>query len=808
MSVLKKTKLLPLAAIISVILSGCGGGGNDDKEVKPDPIEPENVAPLVKLTDATVEERKEVTLTPEVSDTDGEVVSYEWEKLSGPDEFTLTDADKPELKLTAPEVTADSEIKLRLTVTDDDGATATDEATVKVTSKQLSVSLKGKVTDNDIPDATVTVYINGEPLIVNGEPVTAIANEEGNYTVPISVDDSLESGLITLNATGAEGQEEVALISNIGSVEDAVSSAGSDNTLDNTESSTVNVTNVTTATHALMLDANGGEPINSIDTLNTASHSYEPELLIPISGCIQRVIDYGQDLPEGVEDTLELVSDMSTIRDCIRTAQNDTDAEVPFDEVMSNIVADDDLVFNNIDTDTEGFISTYYFKGPDTDFWGDRLVLDTSTSGTLYSVDYQTPVTITSDETGLTLDYSEAGVNVGELTGSGTTARYIIRKQTTIKRVVNSEFVAQVIVDHKYYESTIENPTSFPADAELKLESALDDRESINAQMVIEGGLKNPTFLQQNTEYSIPVPYVPASATTNLTVDDQYKGFGRSLMGLILDSATEATIKVYDPLGERDNNGDLVPYEVEATYVIEDNHLKLNDIEITPQADGQDPFEVNFDFAFFDDQAPFYANGMMTMTVNGQKTSSPISSYLLERDDSSTWTNENAPGIYNLGWNFDEPLSHFWLELNADKTGKTIIVHDENGNGELDPITDVKERGSRWDIVDGKLIIRRYGNSSGINQGQECSPTGFTPAASDTCQIWHERQLDLYNIVSKEDREDIMFVQHTHKYHNIFSSVGTGNAPAIYYEATDNRKWLKLENPPIEIPSSANAPKK
>ncbi len=799
MSILKKTGLLPLVAIISTTLAGCGGGSGEDKEVQPKPIEiePENAAPIVKLDDANVEERKAITLKPKDSDPDGEVVAYKWEKLSGPDEVILTDADKPELTLTAPQVTADTDIKLKITVTDDDGQTASDEATLTVTSKKLEVALKGKVTDNDIPNAEVSV-------IIGDRQFTATADENGNYTVDLSVDDSLADSVITVTASGTEeqNQQNVELISNVSSVQNAVDSAGEDGILDNEESSTVNVTNVTTVIDALMRDANGGEPVADAEDLDNLSHSYEPELVLPMSGCLKAVIDNGLPLPELPENpdgtsprpltnTAELARNLTGISQCITDIANDEDLELA--DLITDVIQDPDLVSSGFDADDEGFESTYYFKGPDGEFWGDRLKLNEDGTGEILNVAFRSDITWQANDSGLILTYPD-GIKVGTYTDpNGGRIWDVMRTETRITRILSNDNVAQVSIEHTQFQRDTSPQGAFP-------DSQPETTDAFYAQMVIETGLKNPAdFLTTDVEYSIPVPNFIAEASLPQGVsapDDQYKGLGRGIMGLTLTESGQAEIKIYET--DTGNNGQLVPETVAATYEIENNHLRL-----AADYNGND---INFDFVFFNDQPPYNTNGMMTDTLSGSERSSPITSYLLEKNGTG-WNEDNMAGYYSLGWNLDNNTRHFWLELKEDGTAVNVITEDKNDNGVIEPDqqNEVRKTEGRWQINGAELRIRRYGERG---SGKACASATFEPADGAGCIIWHERVLDLFNILNG----DTYYVQHRHNYFNIFSAgLGSGGQGGIYYTALDNRKWLKLDRPPVDIEtpaSPANAPEK
>ena len=94
----------------------------------------ENAAPTANAgQDQKVDEGDEVTLAGSGSDSDGTIASYEWALTTTNDDVTLSGADTATASFTAPDVDADTALVFRLTVTDNDGATATDEVTITVT---------------------------------------------------------------------------------------------------------------------------------------------------------------------------------------------------------------------------------------------------------------------------------------------------------------------------------------------------------------------------------------------------------------------------------------------------------------------------------------------------------------------------------------------------------------------------------------------------------------------------------------------------------------------------------------------------
>lgn len=102
----------------------------------------------------TVNELSDVTLTGTASDSDGEVIDYLWEQISGPG-VTLTSTDTLAAGFTAPDVAAPETLVFQLTVTDNDSLTASDTVSVVVLPvNEQSVDVVAAVGDPaaDFPD--------------------------------------------------------------------------------------------------------------------------------------------------------------------------------------------------------------------------------------------------------------------------------------------------------------------------------------------------------------------------------------------------------------------------------------------------------------------------------------------------------------------------------------------------------------------------------------------------------------------------------------------------------------------------------
>ena len=116
---------------LSLLITGCGGGGESSDTTTPSG----NAAPSVTLSVSSnvITSNQSFTITALASDSDGQIASYQWQQLSGP-EFTFT-SNGNTLTATAPSVTTDTTFSFSVTVTDNSGATAQQVFSGTITSQ-------------------------------------------------------------------------------------------------------------------------------------------------------------------------------------------------------------------------------------------------------------------------------------------------------------------------------------------------------------------------------------------------------------------------------------------------------------------------------------------------------------------------------------------------------------------------------------------------------------------------------------------------------------------------------------------------
>jgi hypothetical protein len=192
---------------------------------------------------------------------------------------------------------------------------------------QYTVALSGVVTDDVIPFATVTVTIGGVTY-------TTVADENGRYTLPITT--ALLDALVKIEADGTSPAtgEPIEFVNLIGSFSRLLDEQLTEGDVEG------NVTNVTTASYVLVLEANGGEP-TSEEELRNAETSVDATELLLLAALIKLIVDDPDySLPEGETSLLAFISNPEAVAAYLETVpQEDLDAAVASILQDSNLVA-------------------------------------------------------------------------------------------------------------------------------------------------------------------------------------------------------------------------------------------------------------------------------------------------------------------------------------------------------------------------------------------------------------------------------------------------------------------------------------
>lgn len=179
---------------------------------------------------------------------------------------------------------------------DEGGATATAIVSISV---QAKIRLKGVVADAPVANASVTATVGAVD-----HTVTAAA--DGSYGLDITT--SNPQDFVTLAARGAGAQAAVKLVSLVGEAARLAALVSANGELDSAQLPALNVTHLSTAMTVLVIEANGGAPPTTQARVDELSATVGMDRLLDLATVITLVADHGVPLPEGVADTLALVS--------------------------------------------------------------------------------------------------------------------------------------------------------------------------------------------------------------------------------------------------------------------------------------------------------------------------------------------------------------------------------------------------------------------------------------------------------------------------------------------------------------------
>ena len=135
-------------------------------------------------SDQTVAAGAAVMLNGSGSDADGTVAGYAWTQTAGPT-VTLSGASSATVTFTAPAVATRTTLTFRLTVTDNNGALGTDEATVTVTPLANVRPVANAGSDQTVA-AGAAVTLNGNGSDADGAVAGYVWTQTAGPTVPLS----------------------------------------------------------------------------------------------------------------------------------------------------------------------------------------------------------------------------------------------------------------------------------------------------------------------------------------------------------------------------------------------------------------------------------------------------------------------------------------------------------------------------------------------------------------------------------------------------------------------------------------------
>jgi hypothetical protein len=726
-----------------------------------------NQLPVVTAANAEVNEQTAGSVTAAISDADGSIASISWQQTAGPT-VSLTGADTATLGFTTPNVQQDTALQFKVTATDNLGKSSSATTTVTVKTTDVSYSIKGTVTDAPIANAVVTAEVAGVTY-------TATANANGEYVLEIKLAPDAGDELIILMAT-APNSAAVLFHSILGNAADIRAAAGNDTTLTNAELFATNVTNVTSAYYALLAQANNGAVPTTKAGLSQAALNVEAELLLPFATAVKLVLDYSAGNADlALPATFTTVAEWLANRDAVLKYINNAkvNAKSSYDEALVAIGADAKLLTTQIDK--AELIGRYFV---DRGLGGSgvaQFTLRDDYSGEWLEREIGGAFSWQQTAQGIVLTFDAQGVLVSN-NSNVVTSTYL--QSVTLKQIAKTAVSAQF--SYQYTEVTYTQYGGILEPVETNISTG-----SIHAfkQAVLANAFD---LIELNTSYALPFAGVKSAYSPEA----------------LLRTTSSISVAKLRLTGDK-NSGtayiESADYAAPNSLDLQRNGYpwQLNDAgQIVVTVSDTDYIEISALSARFSVDNPVVS---VKSVLEGNYRAV---TYAAAAKRNVTWNSNTIPGIYLLPTDPLQPLSLFWLELNADGSALTVSTYDGNEDGELS-VYEKQQMPGFWQLDgNGDLHVRRY-RSNVTNR--YCSASQWQPAPAEECQLFNDRTMQLYNFsnTNAAAEQDVSIII-DHRFYDSYRRGGsTGNAQLGYdllaYASYYNAIWQKVTARPIAI---------
>lgn len=727
-------------SILSLGIISCSGGGSDS----PSEQEPVNQKPSANAgADQNVSEQTDVSIQGSGTDSDGSIASYSWEQTSGP-QVTLSSSNQQNIEFTTPVAKEAAELVFVLTVTDNDGATASDSVVVTVNPvDEQKVTLQGVATDEPIANAEVTAEVGGRTY-------TTTADANGNYTLEIGADEDevLSELLVIVTAVGEGEQSHVTLKSVVGSFGDILEEAGEDNILTSEESKDVNVTHVSTAVLGLLAIEKGDNYLTDKSSYDDALPTLSGSGIWEIASTVKMIVDYSNQypelgLPEGIDNVWDFATNKNAVNDYLRSLPDQH--ESLYEDVKNSIFEDTQLFESTIDTPqryievNNKFMTTTQFT------FGD------SNNGRMNYASIEQSLSANNAIDTIQINLEGKVISTGSVFKYYMGTEYQVLEEViwenidikVIESTPSADLVALKIdgryqyQDSPFYDFEDELFTKYEVKLFAKNILPITSDDIIGVRML-------PAYapsLDPTEDLDTPYGPFPQFVSTQATVIEFFEsGVAQSLSGNFGDGSWDIN-----------SDGVLVVYLDTATLQVRKISSNLWAVEA-------------YDFA---GSSLGFAAGMSAF------------------EDGTLFNEQAAVGIYSVdGLISDTSDTYYWFEVQEGGVGYQVGGNDSNNNGVLEE-SEYNKTKFFWDIVDGKLQLNIYRNLS----NQVC-----TTVTSD-CFVYLRRTFDMFEKVGNKQFA-------TYQYQlNMLPSIYDDLSPELQslwvYNMIYSRYLIKSEERPI-----------
>ncbi|WP_324077529.1 PKD domain-containing protein [Rheinheimera sp.] len=405
-----------------------------------------NLLPDLAINFSSVKEKSSATIQANATDADGEITSYQWTQLSGP-EVALSGANTSAVSFEVPAVSSATTLSFSVSVMDDDNESSTLISDVVIDQITTPYTLTGTVTEAAFAGSTISATVAGATF-------STTADASGNFSLSLAVDDDATNLFTTVKASSASvpGLEFYKLVpdlianvdvqpNTIRQIQAAKRNSGSAvsaladeaNTTPNTSLSALS-----TAHYALLIAANGYVKLEDLLTYNQVEQLIDPDVLIEAAALVH-ILSKQQSLPEGVIDVVSLLNNAevyNTYKAAIEAENPDAIADA-----IAELVSNPQVVEPIEEASLVGHYVTYMPAQPSfLSRFGEKLIFNADNTGAIYTAYNNHHFNWSLSEQALDLKYSNAEPTIYDITAqvgfAGLTA-----EQLELLQNANKDFI-------------------------------------------------------------------------------------------------------------------------------------------------------------------------------------------------------------------------------------------------------------------------------------------------------------------------------------------------------------------------------
>jgi len=731
-----------------IMLSACGSN-NDAKSRST------NSLPSVSVDNSAGVEGTSVQLSANAQDSDGSIVNYAWQQIDGTDATLSPNGN--ELTIDLPAVLENEELKFEITVTDDKGAASSTEFKVEVLPLIISVELSGSV---HLRFAHLGEIVGKQYRVwteIGGETFETTADDSGDFSLPISVDDSKATQIVTLFAAPSDPNSIIKFASVLPPMFNLSELAGEDHKIDTSDLSGLQLSPFSTSLLTLLqhktteLPTDYAEYLQLQDTLNLGAIIEQATINYVISAAESNGGYYF-----AAEVLAFLPADFDNLVDSLADPVLNKAVGDKFDDMFHFLIreAHQNSFFkeSTIELTETNLKPTMILENV-------RLYLNDDGTG-LYGDD---PITWTISGSELVLNF-DTSADFVFYTKLVLTARMMFNDQILFTNVKHSRPSYSETKTETYTFTDVAVPTS-------RMLSPLEAIEMGVEYLTEFSDIKTDAELSELGNVSILLD------KKRLTFN---KDDGENNQGTVEIDANQL-----------DENNNVVKQSLIGEWSTKDNVLSITydqqsiEVVFLDHNDSDNTYYINIQQSRNDSVKAHYTTFRLSPTML-PFTEEQVAQLIIHRSNSLP--------------NYSE-----WSEFKDDGTFFEIEVRDENGDGIFDENQEYFQvHAGIWRIVNGSietLLHKKYNDSF---RESECFSNDWHPTLDNDC-VANEKTV--YQWLGTKEPDVQMFEIHTYKYDDLKESGRWGmresNEPFVLSKVYDYLQTYQFsEQQPFDIPES------